>query len=328
MPATARLPIEGNLPPLSGAIEWLNSQPQTADHLRGNVVLVEFWTYTCINWRRTLPYVSAWAEKYKGHGLVVIGVHTPEFTFEKDLYNVHRAMAEIGIRYPVAVDSDYVIWRAFRNEYWPAIYIVDTQGRVRYHHFGEGNYDQSETVIQQLLAESGRTSLPHDLVSIVPQGAEAAAEWTSLKSPETYVGYERSESFVSPTGATLDRPRVYAAPSRLSLNEWAFAGNWKVGREAAALNGPNGRILYRFHARDLNLIMGPTVRGTSVRFRVQIDGKPPGAAHGLDVDEQGNGIVNEQRMYQLIRQPEPISDRLFDIEFVDPGAEAFDFTFG
>jgi thiol-disulfide isomerase/thioredoxin len=326
--ATAQLPIEGELPPLDGAKEWINSPPLTGSTLRGKVVLVDFWTYTCINWRRTLPYVRAWAEKYKDHGLVVIGVHTPEFSFEKDLGNVHRAMTGLAIPYPVAVDSDYVIWRAFSNQYWPAIYVADAQGRIRYHQFGEGDYEQTERVIRQLLTESGNANLPRELVSLDPAGVEKAADWASVKSPETYVGYERAEYFASPGNATRDRPRVYAAPSRLRLNEWALVGDWTIGPEAAVLNVANGRVVYHFHARDLNLIMGPGARGTPVRFRVLIDGKPPGTAHGIDVDAEGNGTVTEPRMYQLIRQPEPIADRVFEIEFVSPGAQALDFTFG
>jgi hypothetical protein len=272
--------------------------------------------------------VRAWAEKYQDHGLVVIGVHTPEFGFEKALDNVHRAMTALEIHYPVAVDSDYAIWRAFRNQYWPAVYIADAQGRIRHHQFGEGGYAETERVIQQLLTEAGKTDLPRELVSLDPKGVEAAADWTTLKSPETYVGYERAEYFASSGAAARDRPHAYTAPSRLRLNEWALVGDWTLGREAAALNGATGRIVYRFHARDVNLIMGPTVQGTPVGFRVRIDGEPPGSAHGVDVDEQGNGMVSEPRMYQLIRQPDPIGDRLFEIEFVGPGVAAFDFTFG
>jgi thiol-disulfide isomerase/thioredoxin len=327
-PAVGAYPVEGELPSLGGAIEWLNSPPLTAAGLRGKVVLVEFWTYTCINWRRTLPYVRAWAEKYKGRGLVVIGVHTPEFSFEKEVDNVRQAAREIGVDYPIAIDSGYAIWGAFNNQYWPALYFVDAQGNIRHHQYGEGEYQQSEVVIQRLLREAGNAGLSHDLVSLDVRGTETAADWDSLKSPETYVGYARSESFGSPGGAVLDKRRIYAAPSRLELNEWALSGDWSIGKEATMLAGPNGRIVYRFHARDLNLIMGPSTRGASVRFRVLIDGRPPGAAHGSDVDEQGNGAVSEPRMYQLIRQPQPITDRLFEIEFLDRGVEAFDFTFG
>ena len=326
--ATAQLPIDGELPALDGAKEWINSPPLTVTALHGKVVLVDFWTYTCINWRRTLPYLRAWAEKYKEHGLVIIGVHTPEFSFEKGLGNVQRAMTGLAIPYPVAVDSDYLIWHAFSNQYWPAIYIADAQGRIRYHQFGEGGYQQTERAIQQLLTEAGNANLPRELVSLDPGGVEKAADWGSVKSPETYVGYARAEYFASPGSATRDRPHVYAAPARLRLNEWALVGEWTIGAEAATLNAANGRIVYHFHARDLNLIMAPSLRGTPIRFRVLIDGEPPGAAHGIDVDAEGNGTVTEPRMYQLIRQPEPFGDRAFDIEFVSPGVQAFDFTFG
>jgi thiol-disulfide isomerase/thioredoxin len=326
--AMSQLPIEGEFPSLSGATGWLNSPPLTAAGLRGKVVLVDIWTYTCINWLRTLPYVRAWAEKYKDHGLVVIGVHTPEFAFEKNVDNVRRAAKDMRVDYPIAIDSDYAIWRAFKNNYWPALYIVDAQGRIRHHHFGEGEYEQAEMVIQQLLSEAEARDVARDLVSVDPRGAEAAADWGNLKSPENYVGYGRTENFASPGGAVLDKPRVYAAPVQLKLNHWALSGDWAMQKQATVLNKPNGRIAYRFHARDLHLVMGPAVPGTSVRFRVFIDGKPPGAAHGVDIDDQGNGTVTEQRMYQLIRQQNPIADRQFEIEFLDPGVEAFAFTFG
>jgi thiol-disulfide isomerase/thioredoxin len=327
-PATVKLPIEGELPSLGGATEWLNSPPLTAASLRGKVVLIDVWTYTCINWLRTLPYVRAWAEKYKSQGLVVIGVHSPEFPFEKNVDNVRRAAKDMRVDYPIAIDSDFAIWRALKNEYWPALYIVDAQGRIRHHQFGEGEYDRSERIIQQLLSEAGTGSIGHDLVSVDPRGAEVAADWSSLKSSENYVGYERTENFASRGGAVLDKPHVYAAPARLKLNEWALSGDWTAEKRATVLNKPNGRIAYRFHARDLHLVMGPAAQGTSVRFRVLIDGQPPSAAHGIDVDDQGNGTVTEQRLYQLIRQPKPIADRQFEIEFLDPGVEAFAFTFG
>ena len=327
-PAAVQLPVEGELPSLGGATEWLNSPPLTAAGLRGKVVLVDFWTYTCINWLRTLPYVRAWAEKYKDQGLVVIGVHSPEFAFEKNVDNVRRAAKDMRVDYPIAIDNDYAIWRAFNNQYWPALYFVDAQGRIRHHQFGEGEYEQSERIIQQLLAEAGAGGIGHELVSVDARGAEAAADWGSLKSPENYVGYERTENFASPGGAVLDKRRVYAAPARLRLNQWALSGDWTMEKQATVLNKANGRIAYRFHARDLHLVMGPAARGTSVRFRVLIDGQPPGAAHGIDVDDQGNGTVTEQRLYQLIRQPKPIADRQFEIEFLDPGVEAFAFTFG
>jgi thiol-disulfide isomerase/thioredoxin len=322
------LPIEGELPSLGGATEWLNSLPLTAAGLRGNVVLIEFWTYTCINWLRTLPYVRAWAENYKDLGLVVIGVHTPEFAFEKNIDNVRRATKDLRVAYPIAIDSDYAVWRAFDNHYWPALYFVDAQGHIRHHQFGEGEYEQSEMIIQQLLAEAGTGDIGNELVSVDARGIEAAADWGSLKSPENYVGYERTENFASPGGAVLDERRVYAAPARLRLNQWALSGDWTVGKQATVLNQANGRIAYRFHARDLHLVMGPAARGRSVRFRVLIDGQPPEAAHGVDVDAQGNGTATEQRLYQLIRQPKPIVDRQFEIEFLDPGVEVFAFTFG
>ena len=325
---TAQLKIEGELPALGGAIDWINSPPLTPAALRGKVVLVDFWTYTCINWRRTLPYLRAWADKYKDRGLVVIGVHTPEFSFEKELDNVRRETTAFEIHYPVAVDSNYVIWRAFRNQYWPALYIVDAHGHIRHHQFGEGGYAEAERTVQQLLTEAGNIDVPRELVALDPQGVEKAADWANVKSSETYVGYERAESLASPGGAVLNRPHAYTAPSRLALNEWALVGDWTIGAEAAAPNTAGGRIVYRFHARDVNLIMEPSVRGTPVRFRVRIDGQPPSAAHGIDVDDQGNGTVTEPRMYQLIRQPEPIADRVFEIEFVGPGVRAFDFTFG
>jgi thiol-disulfide isomerase/thioredoxin len=323
-----RLPIEGELPSLDGATGWLNSRPLTAAGLRGKVVLIDFWTYTCINWLRQLPYVRAWAEKYKDRGLVVIGVHTPEFAFERDVGNVRRAAKDMRVDYPVAIDNDYTIWRAFNNSYWPALYLVDAQGHIRHHHFGEGEYEESEMILQQLLEEAGNGGIGHDLVSVDAQGAEAGADWGSLRSPENYLGYERTENFASPGGAVLDEPRVYEAPARLRLNHWALSGDWTIEQQATVLNEANGRIAYQFHARDLHLVMGPAARGTSVRFRVFIDGQPPGAAHGIDVDDQGNGTVSEQRLYQLIRQPKPIADRLLEIEFLDSGVEARAFTFG
>jgi thiol-disulfide isomerase/thioredoxin len=325
---TTRLPIEGELPSLGGATGWLNSQPLTVGSLRGKVVLVQFWTYTCINWLRTLPYVRAWAEKYKGQGLAVLGVHTPEFPFEKDVENVRRSVKEMGVIYPVVLDSDYAIWRAFENRYWPALYFVDAQGRIRHHQFGEGEYEQSERAIQQLLAETGVGGGGQELVAAEARGVEAAADWGSLKSPENYVGYGRTENFASPGGALSEERRVYEAPAQLGVNRWALSGDWTVGKVAVMLNKAGGRIAYSFHARDLHLVMGPSARGTSVRFRVTLDGQQPRAAHGVDVDEQGNGTVTEQRLYQLIRQTRPITDRRFEIEFLDPGAEAFAFTFG
>jgi thiol-disulfide isomerase/thioredoxin len=325
---TGRIASQSDLASLERANEWLNSPPLTASALRGKVVLIDFWTYTCINWLRTLPYVRAWDEKYRNQGLVVIGVHAPEFAFEKNMNNVRWAVKEMRVGYPVAVDNEHVIWRAFKNQYWPALYFIDAQGRVRHQHFGEGAYEQSEMIIQRLLAEAGVGGIGDDLVSVDARGLEAAADWGSLKSPENYVGFERTQNFASPGGAVLDKPRMYELPARLRLNEWALSGDWTVRKETAALNKANGGIAYRFHARDLHLVMGPAAPGTSVRFRVLIDGRPPGAAHGIDVDEQGYGTVTEQRLYQLIRQPKPIADRQFQIEFLGPGVEAFAFTFG
>jgi thiol-disulfide isomerase/thioredoxin len=327
--ATAtRLHEEGGFPSLSGATGWLNSQPLTAAGLRGKVVLIDFWTYTCVNWRRTLPYVRAWAEKYKDHGLVVIGVHTPEFSFEHNVDNVRWSLKDMKIDYPIAIDSNYAIWRAFSNEYWPAAYFIDAKGHIRHHQFGEGEYQQQEAVLQQLLAEAGISGFSREPVSVAPYGAEVAADGRNLRSPETYVGYDQTQNFASPGGAARNKSHVYTPPAGLSLNNWALAGNWTVGKEAAVSNQPNGQIAYRFHARDVNLVMGPAVRGISVRFRVLIDGQPPNGHHGVDVDGQGNGTVVEQRLYQLIRQPGPIADRQFEIEFIDSGTQAFDFTFG
>jgi thiol-disulfide isomerase/thioredoxin len=327
-PAAAALPVEGALPSLDGATEWLNSEPLTPAGLRGKAVLVNFWTYTCINWLRTLPYVRAWAEKYKDQGLVVIGVHTPEFAFEHDTENVRRAAQHMRVEYPIAIDSDYAIWTAFDNHYWPALYFVDAQGQIRHHQFGEGQYEQSEMIIQRLLMEVGNGGISNGLVAVEATGIEAAADWGSLRSPENYLGYERTEGFAAPGGAVLDVPHVYAAPARLRLNQWALVGDWTVGRQATVLNTADGRIAYRFHARDLHLVMGPAARGMSVRFRVRVDGQPPPAAHGGDVDKEGNGVDSEQRLYQLIRQPQPITDRLFEIVFLDPGVEVYAFTFG
>lgn len=320
--------MEGELPSLDGATAWLNASPLTATSLRGHVVLVNFWTYTCINWLRTLPYVRAWAEKYREHGVVTIGVHSPEFSFEHDLENVRRAARDMRVDYPIAIDNDFAIWRAFTNHYWPALYLVDAEGRIRYHHFGEGAYELSEMLLQHLLTEAGIGGITDDLVSVEASGAEAAADWDSLRSPETYVGDARTEHFASPGGVVLDKRHRYAAPEWLRLNHWALAGEWTVGREASVLNEANGRITYRFHARDLHLVMGRASQETSVRFHVLLDGQAPGAAHGSDIDDQGNGIVTDQRLYQLIRQPGPIVDRQFEITFLDAGVEAFVFTFG
>jgi thiol-disulfide isomerase/thioredoxin len=326
--STTRLAVEGKMPALDGATAWINSQPLKAADLRGKVVLIEFWTYTCINWRRQLPYVRAWADKYRDKGLVVIGVHSPEFAFEKNIDNVRQATKEIRVQYPVAVDSDHAIWRAFDNQYWPALYFVDAQGRIRHHQFGEGDYEQSETVIKQLLAEAGASGIDGGLVSVTGEGPEAAADWDDLRSQENYTGYERTENFASPGGPVQDKPHAYATPAHRSLNQWALSGDWTIKKDATQSNDATGQLTYRFHARDLHLVMGPAVPGKRVRFRVLIDGRVPGAAHGADVDEQGYGTMSEQRMYQLIRQPKPIGDRDFTINFLDPGGEAFCFTFG
>jgi thiol-disulfide isomerase/thioredoxin len=319
---------EGDLPSFRGATEWLNSKPLTQADLRGKVVLVNFWTYTCVNWRRTLPYVRAWTEKYGNHGLIVIGVHTPEFSFEHNVDNIRWALKDMKISYPIPVDSDYAIWRAFNNQYWPASYFIDAKGHIRNHQFGEGDYQRCEMVIQQLLAEAGISGFEHKPVSVEPGGAEVAADQDNLRSPETYVGYEQTQNFASPHRAALNRPHDYELPARLGLNSWALAGNWTVRKEAVALNQANGRIAYRFHARDLNLVMGPAVQGKHIRIRVLLDGRPPANSHGVDIDAQGNGTVIEQQLYQLIRQPEQIAQRLFEIEFLDAAVEAFDFTFG
>lgn len=302
----AKLPVSGPMPPLAGADTWINSAPLSTSDLRGKVVLVDFWTYTCINWRRTMPWLRAWSQKYRDQGLVVIGVHTPEFSFEKDPDNVRRAAKELRVDYPIAVDSRYAIWNAFDNHYWPALYFIDAQGRIRHQQFGEGDYDRLELVIQQLLAESGHSAFDRTLVSVDAQGAEVPADWKNLGTPETYFGAGRAEGASAPK----------------------LEGAWSVRKEAAVSKKSNSKVLYRFHARDVHLVMGPATRGTPVRFRVLIDGQPPHAAHGVDIDEAGQGTVDQPRMYQLIRQPGPIAERLIEIEFLDPGVEVFSFTFG
>jgi thiol-disulfide isomerase/thioredoxin len=324
----ADLHVEGHVPGFDGATGWLNSPPLTTADLGGKVVLVDFWTYTCINWLRTLGYVRAWADKYADQGLVVVGVHTPEFPFERDVDNVRQAAKDMRVEYPIALDSDYAVWQAFGNHYWPAVYIADTDGRIRHHHFGEGGYEECERVIQQLLREAGAEGIGDDLVSVVDEGFEAQADWQDLESPETYLGYEQAQNFASPGGADFDEPRNYAAPDSLRLNQWALSGDWTVERGASVLNEADGRIVFRFHARDVNLVMGPPERGASVPFRVLVDGEPPGEAHGLDVDEGGRGTVTQQRLYQLIRQRGSITDRTFEITYLAPGVEAYCFTFG
>jgi hypothetical protein len=320
-------PIEGRLPALEGVTAWLNSEGLTVEGLRGRVVLVNFGTYTCINWIRSLPYVRAWADRYAGQGLVVAGVQTPEFEFEHDLDGVRVALKAMDVRYPVAVDNDYAIWQAFDNHYWPALYFVDAEGRIRHHRFGEGDYQESERVLQMLLAQAGAEVDPM-LVRLEPQGVELAADWDQLGSTENYIGYERTEGFASPGGPVPDQGHRYTAPPSLRRNQWGLSGDWRLGPVAAVLEGPGGTISSVFHARDLHLVMRPAPSPSSVRFRVRLDGQPPGPAHGLDVDQDGNGIVSGQRLYQLVRQPGPIADRRFDIEFLDPGVEAFVFTFG
>jgi thiol-disulfide isomerase/thioredoxin len=327
-PAPVRLPVEGELPPLDGATGWLNSPPLSVADLRGRVVLVGFWTYTCINWLRQLPYLRAWAAKYSGHGLVVVGVHTPEFTFETDVENIDRAVRESRIEYPVAIDSGYRVWRAFDNHYWPALYFADAEGRIRHHHFGEGAYQQSEMVIHQLLTDAGHTDVDQEPASVDAKGAEAPADWANLRSPENYTGYERTANFASPGGAVLDARHTYRLPEKLRLNHWALSGDWTMAGEATTLHSADGTIAYRFHARDLHIVMGPAARGTPVRFRVLVDGSPPGEAHGVDIDAQGAGTVVEQRLHQLVRQPGPVTDRTFEINFLDPGVQAYAFTFG
>ncbi|AQV96855.1 cytochrome C biogenesis protein [Cupriavidus necator] len=336
----AALPVEGRFPGLDGAVQWLNSPPLSAEALRGKVVLVDFWTYSCINCLRTLPYVKAWAEKYRDQGLVVVGVHAPEFAFERNIDNVRKAARDLGVTYPVAIDNNYAIWRAFGNNYWPAHYFIDAQGRVRFHHFGEGEYEKSEAVIRQLLAEAGHPDVAKVAMAeaspdanairqtVTAQGVEMAADKDAMRSPETYVGYARAENFVSAGGARQDQSKDYSAPAELALNQWGLAGNWKVREEEATLERASGRIVYRFHARDLHLVLGPSPDGKPVRFRVTIDGKAPGTSHGTDVATDGSGTVTEQRLYQLVRQRGDIRDRTFTIEFLDPGVQAFAFTFG
>jgi thiol-disulfide isomerase/thioredoxin len=306
--------VESRLPGFDGAAGWLNSAPLAAEDLRGKVVLVDFWTYTCINWLRTLGYIRAWADKYAGQGLVVVGVHTPEFPFERDIDNVRQAVKDMAVEYPVALDSDYAIWRAFGNRYWPAVYIADAEGRIRHHQFGEGGYEECERVVQQLLRDAGRDGVGDDLVSVADDGFEAQADWTTLQTPETYLGYELAQNFAD------------GEPDRLELNQWALSGDWTVEPGASVLNAADGRIRFRFHARDVHLVL--RARETAVPFRLLVDGEPPGGAHGLDVDEQGRGTLVEPRLYQLIRQPGSIGDRTFEIAFDAPGVEVYAFTFG
>lgn len=313
--------------PLFGATQWLNTEPLTSESIKGKVVLVNFWTYSCINCLRSLPYIRAWAEKYKDRGLVVIGVHTPEFAFEKDLGNVRKAVAALGVGYPVAIDNNYAIWRSFNNQAWPARYFIDAKGRTRHQEFGEGGYAESERLIQSLLAEAGN-AVAADTAKVVADGVQGAADPANLRSPETYIGYAQARGFVSPGGAREDVPNQYNAAARLRLNQWSLSGIWTVAGEYAALNQAGGRIIHRFHARDLHLVLGPSPDGKPVRFRVTIDGAAPGSAHGTDIDSEGRGTVTAERLYQLVRQDGPVTERNFEIEFLDPGVRAYAFTFG
>lgn len=324
----ARSSRDRRMPSLDGATGWLNSVPLTRDGLRGKVVAVDFCTYTCINWIRTLPYVRTWAREYAAQGLVVLGIHTPEFSVERDPANVRRALGVMQVGYPVALDNEYAVWDAFANRYWPALYLIDAEGRVRHEWFGEGDYERSEQTIRELLVEAGR-GVGGDLVRVDPQGIEAEADWDDLRSPETYLGLRRSERFRSPEPIATTTRHGFTAPERLALNDWALSGSWTMQPESAVLHEAGGRIAFRFHARDLHLVMGSAAGKDAIAFRVRLDGEPPGAAHGLDVDEDGVGAAADfPRMYQLIRQPSPIVDRRFEIEFLEPDIEAFVFTFG
>ena len=322
------LPTEGNLPSLAGAVDWINSKPLTAQSLKGKVVLVDFWTYSCINCLRSVPYVRSWAAKYRDQGLVVIGVHAPEFAFEKDVDNVKRAVEDLRIDYPVAVDNDYAIWRGFDNKYWPAHYFIDGQGRIRHHHFGEGDYDESERIIQELLSEIGSQSVAAAPAKVDASGIEAAADMASIGSPETYIGFERAANFASPGGQVERQSHAYESIGSPGLNHWGLEGQWTVEPEHAHLDAPNGRIVFKFHARDLHLVLGPDPSKSPIRFRVTIDGKPPGSDHGVDVNAGGEGVVREERLFQLVRQTGAVTDRVFEIEFLDPGVQAYAFTFG
>ena len=317
-------PLKG----LSGATGWINSKPLKAKELKGKVVLVDFWTYSCINCLRAVPYVRAWADKYKDDGLVVIGVHSPEFEFEGEMPNVQKAVKKFGITYPVALDSNHAVWNAFHNEYWPAHYFIDATGKVRFEHFGEGNYEQSEQWIQELLKEANAKPMLKEMVKVDAQGIEAASDATDVGSPETYVGYTRAQNFASPGGLKQDEEHLYTAPSKPELNQWWLEGHWIDNGQVAMLRSRGGKIAYRFHARDLHLVLGPRGNGEPVRFRVTIDGQSPGADHGVDTDAQGNGVVRENRLYQLVRQKGPVGDHTFVIEFEDTGVRAFSFTFG
>ncbi|MFL5951216.1 MAG: thioredoxin [Gaiellaceae bacterium] len=322
----AALPYEGRLPGFGAATGWLNSAPLIGQELRGRVVLVDFWTYTCVNWLRTLNYLRAWSEKY-ADGLVVVGVHTPEFPFEHDVDNVRAAADDLNVSYPIAVDNAYGVWDAFANNYWPAVYLADSDGHIRHHQFGEGGYDECERVIQQLLRDAGGDP-PDDLVTVHDAGFQVQADWANLETPETYVGYDQRRNFASPGGAKLEQPRTYETPDSLELNEWALNGAWTVGRRAAVLDAAGGSITFRFHARDVNLVMGPSLRDAPVTFRVRLDGEAPGDAHGFDIDPDGRGSAAQQRLYQLIRKSGSIEDSTVEISFADAGVETYAFTFG
>lgn len=313
---------------LDGAIGWLNSAPLKSSSLRGKVVLVDFWTYTCINSLRPLPYVKSWAAKYKDAGLIVIGVHTPEFSFEHERRNVQNALRDLKVTYPVAIDSNYTIWQAFKNEYWPAQYLIDGKGQFRYHHFGEDDYGEIEGEIQKLLKENGATGLDGSTVTVSGIGVEAAPDIRDEQSPETYVGYRQAERFISPERVAHDSPKMYSEPADPSLNQWGLSGSWNVGAESAVLQAGFGKIVFRFHARDLHMVLGPNKNGEPIRFRVTLDGAAPGENRGVDSAPGGAGDVREPRLYQLIRQKGQIEDRTFEIEFLDPGVHAFAFTFG
>ena len=322
------LPVEGRLASFGGATRWLNSEPLTPEGLRGRVVLVDFWTYTCINWLRTLPYVRAWAAKYAAAGLTVVGVHTPEFGFEHNVDNVIAQSRNLAVEYPLAVDNGYAVWRAFSNRVWPALYLADAEGRLRYHHFGEGEYAMAEMAIQQLLLEAGAEDIDQELVMVEPRGLEVAADWRTLQSPETYLGYAQSTGFASATRVRFDRSHRYAAAAQLPLNYWDLSGTWTVAQHAALLDEPGGRIAFEFHARDVNLVMGPAAGAGPIPFRVLLDGEAVNGSAGTDVAADGHGSVIDQRTYQLIRQSGPITERRFEIEFLGAGAEAYCFTFG
>jgi thiol-disulfide isomerase/thioredoxin len=323
----AKLHSETRLPGFDGATGWLNSEPLTPDGLRGKVVLVDFWTYTCINWLRTLGYVRAWHEKYRDLGLVVIGVHTPEFPFEADPENVRWTAEYERVEYPIALDPDFGVWRAFSNNYWPAVYIADAEGRIRHNHFGEGGYQECEMAIQMFLREAGREGVADDLVSVADEGFEAQADWQTLGSPETYLGYEQAQNFASRDGTEFDEPHPFGVPDDLSRNQWALDGDWTIGPGASVVNEAGGRLVFRYHARDVNLVMAPPASGP-VPFRVLVDGEPPGESHGLDVDESGRGTLDRPRLHQLVRWRGSVADRTFEIAFDAPGAEAYCFTFG